>query len=249
MTVQTMKVMTPFLLHEDPKKILGNVIDHSAKKIKLLCTIGCDDGSTRQHFFEVRPCEVFKVESQEKKVAGIKKHHASTHTTIPSVDQLNKKMWNFTKYNYRINSEKWIEPKAVITPRVTNVSQPSAPENHEKEPEEEEVSNLVQKEFGASPPNNDTSGQNIINRKADGSLPTTRCHKCKRLPTSHYCVNPKKGSNTFFSNDTELEICRTAHCLQCRNENGDVSGEYMNYCNVCSAEIKLKEKKYKEEGK
>lgn len=70
---------------------------------------------------------------------------------------------------------------------------------------------------------------------------TTKCSNCKIIPTSHYYVNEKKGTNTFFSNNTEKEVCGVATCYQCRSRFGDKDEKYMNYCIVCAAEIKYKE--------
>ena len=82
----------------------------------------------------------------------------------------------------------------------------------------------------------------VITRRGDGSCVSTRCNHCSLLPTSHYCVTEKKGSNVFFSDNRGKEVCGRATCFECRQKFGDIDGEYANICLDCVSE-KILEKK------
>ena len=76
----------------------------------------------------------------------------------------------------------------------------------------------------------------VITRRGDGSCVSTRCNHCSLLPTNHYCVTEKKGSNVFFSDNRGKEVCGRATCFECRQKFGDIDGEYANICLDCVSE-------------
>ena len=75
--------------------------------------------------------------------------------------------------------------------------------------------------------------QVVIVKKADGSCEPSKCYKCNLMPTNHYCVNDMPGSNVFFSDNKEREVCGNATCCECRSRIGDIDGKYVNYCLEC----------------
>ena len=73
----------------------------------------------------------------------------------------------------------------------------------------------------------------VIVKKVDGSCESSRCYKSTLMPTNHYCVNDMPGSNVFFSDNKEREVCDNATCCECRSRIGDIDGKYVNYCLEC----------------
>ena len=63
------------------------------------------------------------------------------------------------------------------------------------------------------------------------------------MPTGHYCVKEKEGSLTFFSDNSDKEVCGVLTCFECRKKFGYSDGKYMNYCIGCSRELKKKDNK------
>ena len=65
--------------------------------------------------------------------------------------------------------------------------------------QENQINGLVQNELPGTPRcDTQTSPRNVIKKLGSGANQSTKCRHCKLLPTGHYCVNLKKGSNTFF---------------------------------------------------
>ena len=211
--------------------------------------MGYDDGSTRLHNFEVRPCQIYKVEARAKPKGGSKRRATTTHT-IRSVEELKDKSFDFKNYDYRINSEKWIEPTPANVPKQITTQQPRNASNalvthppsdkpSSNVSEQKDIAGLVRDELPASPrPDTQSSPRNVIKKIGSGACESTKCRHCKLMPTGHYCVKQKKGSNTYFSDNTRNEVCGVATCFECRSKFGDKDGKYMNYCIACSREMK-----------
>ena len=215
---------------DDPKKYEGYEIDHNAEKIKLTWTKCYDDGSTRLHQFEVRPCKVFKVMCKKKSQEGSKYQRAASKTTLHSVQELKAKTWNFKKYDYSINSNKWIEPTPTNNIPKILTTKPSHNKDKTTEKPEEDAPNIGKDDLGEAP--------RIILKKGDGANYSRLCMECGKHPTGHYCVTPKRGSNIFFSNNMSKEVCGIATCFSCKQKHcRDISGKFKNYCIMCTNRI------------
>ena len=180
------------------------------------------------------------------KPTGGNKRRAKNYHTLRSVEELKDFKFHFDNYDYRINSEKWIVPKPANPPKeLTNSTQP--PPSSDNEPSiptlTKDISSVATSLVQASLPRTprremQTSPRNVIEKIGSGANKPTKCGLCKLMPTGHYCVNEKKGSNTFFSDKPDKEVCGFPTCTQCRSRSGDDDGKYMNYCITCSSKMK-----------
>ena len=224
---------------EDPHMFNGWEVDHISPKIVLNWTKGYPDKSTRLHNFEVRPCKFFKIEMWGKPKVG--KRRARDYKTLSSVEELKDYNFKFDDYDYRINSDKWIVPKPANPPKeLKSTKPPPSSQNRASIPsKQKEIDDLVETELPGTPRcDSQTSPRNVIKKIGSGACESTKCRHCKLLPTGHYCVNLKKGSNTFFSDNQKKEICGVATCFECRSKFGDKDGKTANYCISCSSEMK-----------
>ena len=203
---------------DDPKKFNGYDIDHNADKIKVNWTKEFDDGSTQLHQFEVRPCKVYRIQIKNKQT----KRTAHFHTCRSNAELQNFR-FDFETNNYQINSHKNIVPTPANQTKVIGKTLPI----------DDNPSNVEDHSTGTEQSTNPF----IIERRGDGSCASTKCNRCSLLPTNHYCVREKEGSNVFFSDDKEKEVCGSATCFQCRSQFGDIDGKYANICLSCVNEL------------
>ena len=70
----------------------------------------------------------------------------------------------------------------------------------------------------------------VIKKVPGGAFEHNICHKCKKIPSNHYCTFIKKGSGISVEGMSHQEICGTLECNMCKGEWCDSPEDYNNCC-------------------